>query len=68
MVSKSEYEVRHVIRVRDGKLVGEDQGEWGGSLWWISKDGRRRKWLSDENVHGFVRTSTVSWLLSAWFT
>jgi hypothetical protein len=48
---------RHVIKVRDGRLVGEDHGEWGGSLWWVSKDGRRRKWLSDENVHGFVKTS-----------
>ena len=48
---------RHVIKVRDGRLVGEDNGEWGGGLWWISKDGRSRKRLSDENVHGFVKTS-----------
>jgi hypothetical protein len=57
LVSKFEDNSRHVIQVRDGRLVGEDHGEWGGSLWWISKDGRRRKWLSDENVHGFVKTS-----------
>src|SRR5690349_4363891 len=35
---------RHVIKVHDGRLVGENHGEWGGSLWWISKDGRRGKW------------------------
>jgi hypothetical protein len=57
LVSKFEDNRRHVIKVRDGRLVGEDNGEWGGSLVWISKDGRRRKWLSDENVHGFVKTS-----------
>ena len=57
LISKFEDNSRHVIKVRDGRLVGEDNGEWGGSLVWISKDGRRRKWLSDENVHGFVKTS-----------
>lgn len=58
LVSKFEDKTRrHEIQVRDGRLVGEDHGEWGGSLWWISKDGRQRKWLSDENVHGFVKTS-----------
>jgi len=58
MVSRFEDNTRrHMIAVRDGRLVGEDHGEWGGSLWWISKDGRRRRWLSDENVHGFVKTS-----------
>ena len=57
LVSKFEDNRRHVIQVRDGRLVGEDWGEWGGSLWWVSKDGRRRRWLSNENVHGFVKTS-----------
>ncbi len=58
-VSRFEGETyRHVIKVRDGRLVGENHGEWGGGLWWISRDGRRRKQLSDENVHGFVKTSS----------
>ena len=49
----------HVIRVRDGRLVGEDNGEWGGGLWWVSKDGRRRQRLLRRNVYGFVKTSNA---------
>ena len=50
---------RHVIRVRDGRLVGEDNGEWGGGLWWVSKDGRRRQRLLRRNVYGFVKISNA---------
>lgn len=60
VISKYDREsYRHVIKVRDGRLVGEDNGEWGGGLWWISQDGRSRKRLSRENVYGFVKTSTA---------
>jgi hypothetical protein len=48
---------RHVIAVNDGWLVGMDVGEFGGGLWWFSVDGRSSKKLSDENVHGFAKTS-----------
>lgn len=48
---------RHVIRVNDGLLIGEDHGEWGGGLWWVSADRRRKKRLSAENVIGFVNSS-----------
>ena len=50
---------RYSIPVHDGQLVGENHGEFGGGLWWVSKDGRQRKRLSRENVHGFVRTSNA---------
>lgn len=60
VISKYDREsYRHVIKVRDGRLVGEDNGEWGGGLWWISQDGRSRRRLSRENVYGFVKTSTA---------
>jgi hypothetical protein len=45
---------RHVLAVSDGFLVGFDAGEWGGSLWWFSKDGAQETKLADENVHGLV--------------
>lgn len=45
---------RHVLAVADGFLVGFDAGEWGGSLWWYSKDGAQSVKLADENVHGLV--------------
>lgn len=49
---------QHVLKVRDGRLVGENNGEWGGGLWWVSKDGRRRTRLLRKNVYGYVKTST----------
>jgi hypothetical protein len=32
---------RRVLRVSDGWLVGFDAGEWGGGLWWFSRDGKK---------------------------
>lgn len=43
-------------RVSDGWLVGLDAGEWDGSLWWFSPDGRRRYKVSDDQVHFFLNT------------
>jgi hypothetical protein len=36
---------RHVLKVDDGWLVGFDNGEWDGSLWWFSSDGAVSKVL-----------------------
>ncbi len=36
---------RHVLQVEDGWLVGFDDGEWDGSLWWFSSDGKTSKEL-----------------------
>jgi hypothetical protein len=45
---------QHVLAVSDGFLVGFDAGEWGGALYWFSKDGSTATKLADENVHGLV--------------
>ncbi|MBS2028634.1 MAG: hypothetical protein JST54_12080 [Deltaproteobacteria bacterium] len=53
---------RHVLGVQDGYLIGFDAGEFGGALWWASKDGSRRERLRTpgettydvENVHGMA--------------
>jgi len=42
------------IEYGTGKLEGLDHGEFGGGLWWL--DGASKTKISDENVHGFVRT------------
>lgn len=49
---------RHVEKVENGWLIGFDAGEWGGTLWWFSEDGKTRKKLADENVVGLVKVST----------
>lgn len=45
---------RHVVQVRDGFLAGYDGGEWGGALYWMSKDGATSTALGQDNVHGVV--------------
>lgn len=51
------------FKTEDGWLVGFDAGEFGGSLWWFSPDGKQKVKISDEPVHGFVRTKNG---LFAW--
>ena len=48
---------RHTKRVSDGWLVGFDEGEFGGSLWWFSLDGSTHRKLADDNVAGFADSS-----------
>ena len=45
--------VDHVLPAFDGKLLGIDQGEWGGSLIFEDAAGSRQVVL-DENVHGII--------------
>ncbi|MEO8796302.1 MAG: hypothetical protein ABI551_00325, partial [Polyangiaceae bacterium] len=44
----------HVQAVEDGVLVGFDDGEYGGALYWFSRDGKARQKLGSENVIGFA--------------
>lgn len=37
--------LRHVLKVDDGWLIGFDDGEWGGSLWWFNADGTQSREL-----------------------
>lgn len=48
---------RHALRVEDGWLVGFDQGEWGGSLWWFSTDGKHSYRVTEDQVRGLYPTS-----------
>jgi hypothetical protein len=48
---------RHTLAVSGGFLVGFDAGEWGGSLYWFSRDGSSQKKLAGENVRGLVALS-----------
>ncbi|HTE19585.1 MAG TPA: hypothetical protein VK689_14550, partial [Armatimonadota bacterium] len=46
------------LRVPDGWLAGFDAGEFGGSLWWFSPDGKREHQISEHQVRGFFHTNT----------
>lgn len=45
-----------IFPVVDGYLVAFNAGEWGGSLWWYSKDGLRRNKLLSEHINYFIKT------------
>jgi hypothetical protein len=57
VVAAGSKSARHVIRVKDGWLVGLDSGEFGGALWWLSSDGKSRRRLAALNVVGFAESS-----------
>jgi len=50
------------VDVAEGWLVGLDHGEWGGALWWFSRDYGTRTLLVAENVRGIVadRASAIA--------
>jgi len=59
---------RHVLKVSDGYLVGFDDGEWDGSLWWFSSDGKtshklegysETAWHTAGVSHAFPRAGNV---------
>ncbi len=46
---------RSVIQVVDGYLVGFYRGEWGGNLYWFSKDGKRKYEISEHEIVQFIK-------------
>lgn len=45
---------RHALKVDDGWIVGFDRGEFGGSLWWFSPDGKLKKKITNGNIRYFI--------------
>jgi hypothetical protein len=54
---------RVTVKQGDDWLVGFDAGEFGGSLWWFSGDGKRAKKLSQGNITHFVDLSGTTYAL-----
>jgi hypothetical protein len=44
-----------VIEVEDGYLAGFNRGEWGGELYWFSKDGEKRYKISGRQIVQFIK-------------
>jgi hypothetical protein len=54
---KEKYKIggqRSAIQVNDGYLVGFYRGEWGGNLYWFSKDGKQKYEISNHEVVQFI--------------
>ncbi|HEY8561087.1 MAG TPA: hypothetical protein VIL74_12000 [Pyrinomonadaceae bacterium] len=45
----------HIEPFENGWLIGADAGEWGGDLFWLSGDGKRKVELIEGNVRGIVK-------------
>jgi hypothetical protein len=45
-----------VLKTSDGWLIGADAGEFGGGLWWFSRDGGETRKLLAENVKAIYNT------------
>ena len=51
---------RHVaatLKVADGWLVGFNDGEWGGALYWFSPDGTAKYKISKHQIVDYIQTS-----------
>ena len=46
---------RSVIKVDNGYLVGFYRGEWGGNLYWISRDGKSKYEISGHEIVQFIK-------------
>lgn len=46
------------LKVDDGWIVAYNRGEFGGALYWFSKDGKARKKISDHQVNEFLLEGT----------
>ena len=47
---------RQSVPVNNGWIVSLNNGEFGGSIWWFSKNGEQYRKLGTGNVVGFVKT------------
>ena len=46
---------RSTIQVDDGYIVGFYRGEWGGNLYWFSKDGNQKYEISKHEIVQFIK-------------
>jgi hypothetical protein len=56
-LSKEMIGRRSIQPTSSGWLIGFDAGEFGGGLWWFSRDGSRTVKLLSDNVHAIYQTS-----------
>lgn len=63
-LSKEMVGNRVFVETADGFLVGFDAGEFGGGLWWFSKNGRKVSKLFGNNVHAIYKTNQGIYVLS----
>jgi hypothetical protein len=63
-LSKEMVGNRVFVETSDGFLMGFDAGEFGGGLWWFSKNGQKVSKLFGNNVHAIYKTNEGIYVLS----
>jgi hypothetical protein len=63
-LSKKMIGRRSLQSTSGGWLVGFDAGEFGGGLWWFSRDGSQTIELLSENVHAIYKVKTTILILT----
>jgi len=63
-LSKKMIGRRSLQATRSGWLAGFDAGEFGGGLWWFSRDGSRTVELLSENVHAIYQIKKTILILT----
>jgi hypothetical protein len=48
-----------LLGVEDGYLIGFYRGEWGGYLYWFSKDGKHHYLISDHEIVQFIKRNGI---------
>jgi hypothetical protein len=69
MFKPEAQEFRHVaatLKIADGWLVGFNDGEWGGALYWFSPDGTAKYKISKYQIIDFVQNSSGIYAIVNW--
>ncbi len=54
----------HIESFENGWLIGSDAGEWGGKLFWFSKNGTKKIELLEDNIRGIAKIDGGIFILS----
>ncbi len=55
---------KSLLRTANGWLIGFDDGEFGGGLWWFNEDGSDSTKLLSDNVHAIYETRNGTFVLA----
>ncbi len=54
----------HIEQFANGWLIGSDDGEWGGKLYWLSNEGEQAIELLKDNIRGIISSGDTAFILA----
>lgn len=52
-----------LLEVEDGYLIGFYRGEWGGYLYWFSRDGKHHYLISNDEIVQFIKRNGINYAI-----